>query len=60
VEIRLRGEWGLGVGLELEMGRLAAKFFFNGGLGCSELLSADLLIDKFKLKFLNTFYDGIS
>jgi hypothetical protein len=22
---------------------LAAKFFFNGGLGCSELLSADLL-----------------
>jgi hypothetical protein len=37
VEIRLRGEWGLGVGLELEMGRLAANFFFNGGLGCSEL-----------------------
>jgi len=43
VEIRLRGAWGWGE-LELEMGRLAANFFFfNGGLGCSELLSADLL-----------------
>jgi len=46
VEIRLRGEWGLGVGGAGGAGvgngsSCGENLFFNGGLGCSELLSTD-------------------